>query len=227
MTTSTLQLFIAAASLAAALPPIVDGWLASRIKGPKALAFAIMVVGLIFGSGAGLLTQLGNGAAFGDAETVAFVGLVSGFATGLQNWSKANELSKDRTFVPPPMKPPMLPILFVLIACAAWLAMTVVGCITPKTPAQQESDGETVLACVEANWGLPLPTVALNCTGGIIAVAEDGVADLEALFESRASSAGVDAGAFPYANDLTIVSKVASKVALIRGRHALVDAGAP
>jgi hypothetical protein len=95
----------------------------------------------------------------------------------------------------------MLPLL----ACIA-------ACLIPRSPAQQIVDGETLIACVETDWGQPIGTIAADCTGGALTVAEDAVADVEILFEgSSDAGTGVTLTSFPYKDNPNIVAKVNAK----------------
>lgn len=91
------QILIAAAALVVALPPIVDGWIAQKVTQSSTLSILTMLVGVVFGSIGGGLTQLANGSKFDDALTVFIAGTISGIATGLVNYStsKARKMAAN------------------------------------------------------------------------------------------------------------------------------------
>lgn len=84
----TPDLLLALAGLVAALPALVDAWLATKIKMASLLALATMGVGLLFGGLGGLLTQVAQGSDWKTAATVFATGLGVGALTALVNWLK-------------------------------------------------------------------------------------------------------------------------------------------
>ncbi|MDE2022202.1 MAG: hypothetical protein KGI71_04830 [Patescibacteria group bacterium] len=95
------------------------------------------------------------------------------------------------------------------------VALSLLGCLTPRTPAQQAADALAAINCVKADWGKPVGVVAADCLQSELTAAEDAIADVEAIIEGTAILAGQDVGkvqaAFPYASEPRIVAAVAAK----------------
>ena len=110
----------------------------------------------------------------------------------------------------------------VLVLIGMVLIGATVACLRVETPSQQAQDIGAAVACVEANWGQPVTTIAATCLNGEIAVAEDVIADVEFLFEQQAAGdagpAVIDAGTLvnPYAGD----PHVASRLVMLRAAKA-------
>ena len=107
------------------------------------------------------------------------------------------------------------PWILVNYACFGMLiTWAVAACLKPVSPAQQAQDAQAVEACVQKDWGQPLGVIAGDCYQGILTLAEDGVADIEAILESATQDAGTAAQAalFPY-NTPAIRAKVDIKLA--------------
>jgi hypothetical protein len=86
------------------------------------------------------------------------------------------------------------------------LPVFLVGCASSATPnpVQQAADAEVLIACVQADWGKPLQTIADDCAHGAIQVAVDVVADI--LVISSANNAKE-----PYASDPQVRDALAAK----------------
>jgi hypothetical protein len=115
----------------------------------------------------------------------------------------------------------MIPVNYGLTVASALLLS---ACLPQPSPAKQASDAAAVTACVTKDWGQPIVVVAADCFGGVVTLAEDGIADLEALFETQAATTNPDAGApasaaiFPY-NTPAIRAKVDARRAAIVLKH--------
>jgi hypothetical protein len=91
------------------------------------------------------------------------------------------------------------------------------SCIPLPSAQQQAQDAQSVDACVLANWGEPVTTIALDCVANEMTVAEDIVADIEAAVESVTAKVSPEAvahtrAAFPYRDDAKIVALVQVKL---------------
>ena len=119
---------------------------------------------------------------------------------------------------------------------SAVMFVTLVGfalaaCIKPPTPAQQAQDGEALVACVAQYWGLSVVAVATACTGDVISVAEDGIADVELAVET-ATGTTVDGGAALSGNPSAVFAsvyasdvEVSTHLAKLKAMRIAVDAG--
>ena len=94
------QLLLALASLAAALPPIVDEAIKAKVTNARMLALYTMLVGVACATVGGALTAMADGSTTSDAWSVALVGLISGVAAGLVNWYRAANADPGATVVP-------------------------------------------------------------------------------------------------------------------------------
>ena len=68
--------------------------------------------------------------------------------------------------------------LFTLVVIGGMLLS---ACIKPPTPAQQAQDAEALTVCIAQYFGLPVVAVAAACTSNEITVAEDAIADFDAV----------------------------------------------
>jgi hypothetical protein len=105
------------------------------------------------------------------------------------------------------------------------------ACIKPPTPAQQAQDGEALVACVAQYWGLSVVAVAAACTGDVISVAEDGIADVELAVET-ATGTTTDGGAALSGNPSTVFAsvyasdvEVSAHLTKLKAMRIAVDAG--
>ena len=105
------------------------------------------------------------------------------------------------------------------------------ACIKPPTPAQQAQDGEALVACVAQYWGLSVVAVAAACTGDVISVAEDGIADVELAVET-ATGTTTDGGAALSGNPSAVFAsvyasdvEVSTHLTKLKAMRIAVDAG--
>jgi hypothetical protein len=103
------------------------------------------------------------------------------------------------------------------LVCTALL----VGCLQPRPAATQIADFTAAESCIQQHWGEPIENLAGECVGGEVAVAEDLIADIEAIAEGGAVLAGSDPAkvrtSFPYTS---LASKVDAKRAALPSRRA-------
>jgi hypothetical protein len=87
---------------------------------------------------------------------------------------------------------------------ALLLPVFFVGCAgtSAPNPVQQAADAETLIACVQGDWGKPLQTIADDCAHGAIQVAVDVVADILVLTSQPKE---------PYASDPQVRDALAAK----------------
>jgi hypothetical protein len=92
--------------------------------------------------------------------------------------------------------------------------VAMVDCLQPPTGATQAQNADSELQCVLDHWGQPVETIALACTANEITLAEDLLADVEALLEK---SSAPDGGMFsnPYRDNPRIQGKLAERRARV------------
>ena len=191
-----------------AVPSATDTWFASNwpLVGFVATTVVAALLRALAGWTSGATT---NPRLYGVHKMLAAITFdVGGFVDGLR-WL----LSGSAAGVPPAPGSIVRKVggLGVLLL-AFWLT----GCLTPKTPLQQVQDVSAEWVCVSNDWGKPIATIALDCTGDTIAVVEDLIADIElalgvvAMPTALAAKAPIYSSS-PYANMPNIQALVLSK----------------
>jgi len=104
------------------------------------------------------------------------------------------------------MKTSLASLSFIAVTLSA---LPLTGCTATQAGAvaNTAADVDKGIACVAGDWGKPIETIALDCFGNVLTDAEDAVANLEILFESK----GVAPSA--YAQDARIAQIIILKQA--------------
>lgn len=77
------------------------------------------------------------------------------------------------------------------------------ACLPPASPGKQLQDGETAVACISREWGQPIDVLAKDCTGSVVEVAIDIIADIGVLLPRDAPN--------PYATDARVQSSMRAR----------------
>ena len=115
-------------------------------------------------------------------------------------------------------------VIFNYGVAAGLCIWAVQACLAPISPAKQAADAKVLLECVQKDWGQPVLVIATDCTTDSVILAEDVIADVEALLEGPLTDAGTGSAAssaqaalFPY-NTAAVRAKVDAKRSAMHAR---------